>query len=61
MADAPVEAIRAACQRLLEEPAFRAAAKRLGDLVAADAERSTVVPELEEAAADVAVAPVLVK
>jgi MGT family glycosyltransferase len=49
-AEAPVEAIRAACKRLLGEPSFRAAARRLGDLVAADAENSTVVPELEAAA-----------
>jgi UDP:flavonoid glycosyltransferase YjiC (YdhE family) len=50
MPDAPVEAIRAACARLLQEPSFRAAAKRLGDAVAADAENSTVVQELEAAA-----------
>jgi MGT family glycosyltransferase len=50
-ADATVDAIRAACARILGEPAFRAAARRLGDLVAADAERSTVVAELESAAA----------
>jgi len=49
--DAPVDAIRAACGRLLAEPAFGAAARRLGDLVAADAERSTIVEELESAAA----------
>ncbi len=49
--DAPVEAIREACARLLNEPGFRDAARRLGDLVAADAERSTVVDELETAAA----------
>jgi len=47
MPDASVDAIRAACDRLLREPHFRAAAKRLGDLVAADAEASTVVGELE--------------
>lgn len=50
--DATVDAIRAACARLLDEPAFRAAARQLGDLVAADAENSTVVEELESAAAD---------
>jgi MGT family glycosyltransferase len=50
MPDAPVEAIRAACARLLSEPQFRDTARRLGDLVAADAERSTVVQELEAAA-----------
>jgi MGT family glycosyltransferase len=48
---APVDAIRAACERLLREPAFGAAARGLGDLVAADAERSTIVEELESAAA----------
>jgi MGT family glycosyltransferase len=50
-ADATFEEIRAACARILDEPSFRAAARRLGDLVAADAERSTVVAELESAAA----------
>jgi len=52
MPDASVEAIRAACARLLNDQSFRAAAKRLGDLVAADAENSTVVQELEAAASD---------
>jgi UDP:flavonoid glycosyltransferase YjiC (YdhE family) len=46
-ANAAVEQLRSACERLLTEPAFREAARRLGDLVAADAERSTVVQELE--------------
>ncbi len=50
MPDASVEAIHAACNRLLREPHFRASAKRLGDLVAADAERSTVVEQLEAGA-----------
>lgn len=50
MPDASVEALRAACLRLLNEPAFRAAARRLGDVVAADAEQSTLVRELERAA-----------
>jgi MGT family glycosyltransferase len=49
--DATVDAIRTACTNLLNDPAFRAAAKRLGDAVAAEAENSTVVQELEEAAA----------
>jgi MGT family glycosyltransferase len=49
--DAPVEAIRTACERLFTEPGFRASAKRLGDLVAAEAEHSNVVEELEMAAA----------
>ncbi|HEY2587912.1 MAG TPA: glycosyltransferase [Tepidisphaeraceae bacterium] len=48
--DAPVESIRAACHRLLTDPAFKAAATRLGDRVAADAQHSTVVHELESAA-----------
>jgi MGT family glycosyltransferase len=52
MADAPVAAIRAACERLLSDSSFRAAARRLGDLVAADAENSSVVRELESAAAE---------
>ena len=49
--DAPVDVIRAACMRLLSEPQFRDAAKRLGDLVAADAEHSSLVEELEAVAA----------
>jgi MGT family glycosyltransferase len=53
MADASVEAIRAACERLLNEASFRTAAQRLGDLVAAEAENSKVVTELEAAASDV--------
>jgi UDP:flavonoid glycosyltransferase YjiC (YdhE family) len=48
---ASVEDIRAAGERLLREPSFRSAARRLGDLVAAEAEHSTIVPELEAAAA----------
>jgi MGT family glycosyltransferase len=50
MPGAPVEMIRAACGRLLKEPSFREAARRLGDLVAAEAQNSTVVQELESAA-----------
>ena len=50
MPDASVEAIHAACERLLNEKAFRVAAKRLGDLVAAEAENSTIVQELEAVA-----------
>jgi MGT family glycosyltransferase len=46
-ADAPLEAIRSACERLLSDPSFREAARRLGDRVAADVEQSTVVCELE--------------
>jgi MGT family glycosyltransferase len=49
MPDASVEAIRAACSKLLNDPEHLAAARRLGDLVAADAEHSTVVEELEAA------------
>lgn len=49
--DASVDDLRRACERLLDEPHFREAARRLGDLVAADAERSVLVPELEAAAA----------
>jgi UDP:flavonoid glycosyltransferase YjiC (YdhE family) len=52
MPDATVEAIRAACERLLNEPSFRAAAKHLGDLVATEAENSTVVQELEAVACE---------
>jgi UDP:flavonoid glycosyltransferase YjiC (YdhE family) len=49
---ARVEAIRSACTRLLDDPSFREAARRLGDLVAAEAENSTVVEELEAAASE---------
>jgi UDP:flavonoid glycosyltransferase YjiC (YdhE family) len=52
MPDASTGAIRSACERLLNEASFRTAAKRLGDLVAAEAENSTVVSELETAAAE---------
>jgi MGT family glycosyltransferase len=52
MADASVEEIRAACERLLTEPSFRSASRHLGDLVAAEAKDSTVVQELEAAASD---------
>jgi len=37
--------------RRLNEPSFRSAAKELGDKVAAEAENSTVVQELEAAVA----------
>lgn len=50
-ADATLEAFRAACERLLTEASFRDAARRLGDRVAAEAEQSSVVRELEDAAA----------
>jgi MGT family glycosyltransferase len=51
MPDASVDAIRAACDRLLKDTSFRPAAKRLGDLAANEAENSTLVHELETAAA----------
>lgn len=47
--DASTEEIRVACARILGEPAFRTAARQLGDIVASDAERSTLVQELEAA------------
>ena len=50
MPDAPVEAIRKACERLLSEPSYRSAARVLGDKVASDMEKTTVVQELEGAA-----------
>jgi MGT family glycosyltransferase len=50
MANTDVDEIRAACSRLLGEPTFKAAAKRLGDAVAVEAEQSSVVEELETAA-----------
>jgi len=52
MPDAPVEAIRAAVEKLLNDASFRVAAKRLGDQVAAEAEHSAIVPELEAAACE---------
>lgn len=52
MANASVEEIREACARILAEPSFRFAAKRLGDAVAAEAENSSVAQELEAAASD---------
>jgi UDP:flavonoid glycosyltransferase YjiC (YdhE family) len=48
---ASTEEIRAALDRLLNEPAFRFAAKRLGDAVAQEVEHSRVVEELETFAA----------
>lgn len=51
MPNASTEEIRVACGRLLGEPPFRAAARQLGDLVATEAEGSTLVQELEAAAA----------
>jgi MGT family glycosyltransferase len=54
-AGASVEEIRAACLRLLGERAFAEAARRLGDKVAADAARCTVVEALEAAAEPAAV------
>jgi hypothetical protein len=59
MPDASVEAIRTACERLLNESSFRTGAKRLGDLVAEDAANSPVVDELEAVASAPCVAPVL--
>lgn len=49
-ADASATAIREALARLLREPAFAAAAERLGAAVAKEAEQSPVVEELEAAA-----------
>ena len=54
MPDASVDAIRAACVRLLSETQFRTAARCLGDLVATDAEQSTLVRELETVVAETA-------
>lgn len=50
MPDAPMAAVREACERLLSQPSFRSAARVLGDKVAADTENSTVIQELEAAA-----------
>lgn len=51
MPNASVGEIRVACDRLLNDPSYRAAARKLGDVVAAETENSNVVQELEEAAA----------
>ena len=50
MPDATNRVIRDACKRILTEPQFRIAARRLGDLVAAEAEGSSMIAELEAAA-----------
>lgn len=57
MPDASVEAIREACQLLLDDPAFAAGARQLGDQVADEALHSSIVLELEAAAAAAASAP----
>jgi MGT family glycosyltransferase len=44
---AATEEMHAALKRLLTEPRFRVAARRLGDAVAAEAEHSTLIAELE--------------
>jgi UDP:flavonoid glycosyltransferase YjiC (YdhE family) len=48
--DAPPAAIAAAVQRLLDEPRFRANARRLGDRLQADATSGALVDEIEAAA-----------
>ena len=45
-ASASTAEIHAALRRLLEEPAFRAAAHRLGDAVAGEAEGATLIEDL---------------
>ena len=45
--NAPEEAIAAAVNRLLTEPHFRAAARRLGNAIQADIDRSALAGELE--------------
>src|SRR5919202_703797 len=45
--DAPVGAIRNVLRQLVDDPALRAAARKLGDAVAAEAASSTVMQELE--------------
>lgn len=47
---ATVEEIRAACEKLMKDPRYLAGARRLGDKVAAEAQHSSVVQELEAAA-----------
>ena len=48
-ATAAAEEIRQACQRLLNEPAFTAAARQLGDRIAEEVNTSRVTEELEAA------------
>jgi len=50
MPGASSDEIREACRRMLDEPRFRAAARQLGDSVAAEAKASTLTDELEAAA-----------
>jgi UDP:flavonoid glycosyltransferase YjiC (YdhE family) len=45
--NAPEEEIASAVNRLLKEPHFRVAARRLGDAIRADIDGSTLVSELE--------------
>lgn len=58
-ASASVAEIRAALGLLLEEPAFRAAARRLGDAVAGEAEESTLIEDLIALAASAEAAATL--
>lgn len=58
-ASASTAEIEAALRRLLDEPAFAVAAGSLGEQAAADARNSTVVDELESAAARAAAARAL--
>jgi UDP:flavonoid glycosyltransferase YjiC (YdhE family) len=48
---ASTEEVCAALQRLLNEPAFAAGARKLGDAVAREVEQSTLIPDLEALAA----------
>lgn len=48
---ASTEEMRVALQRLLNEPSFAAAARRLGDAVAREVEQSTLIADLESLAA----------
>jgi MGT family glycosyltransferase len=52
MPNASVADIRQVCERLLNDPSFRVAARKLGDLVAAESKNSGVVQELEAAAGE---------
>ncbi len=52
MPSASVGDIRDACERLLNDPSFRVAARKFGDRVAIDKENSPIVDELEVAASD---------
>jgi len=58
-ATAPAQDIRAAVVRLLAEPSFRAAARQLGDAIAAEVRQSTLTDDLLTLAAALPLVPQL--